>query len=116
MKYYRKKTNYNGITYDSQSEAFFASILDGLLKDGKIKKIERQVKLPLENMQGQLRMRYVPDFKVTLNDGREKYLEVKGVLTAANKVKMAYARYVHKVDFVLIPTAGPKAFHLDWLS
>ena len=47
-KYRAKKTEYNGVLYDSKKEAYRARQLDLLFKAGKISRLERQVKFCLQ--------------------------------------------------------------------
>lgn len=114
-KFKAVKTVYNGNKYDSKSEAAYAAILDTLLKEGKIKKIDRQVVFPLPDRFGKKRLRYVADFVVEKNDGDVVVIDVKGLLTPANNVKLAYVRYVHGIDVQLVYTTGLEKFKTDFL-
>lgn len=114
-KFNNIRTKYKGKTYDSKSEAEYARILDELLDAGKIKEVKRQVKYPLMDMNGTKRLRYVADFVVTKNDGSDVVIDVKGVLTPANKVKLGYVRYVYGVKVELVYTTGLEKFRTQFL-
>ena len=116
MKYNSVKTIYKGIKYDSKAEAKYAMILEDLLNQKKLKKVEPQVAFPLENMEGKKRLRYVVDFVATDNNDNVHYLEVKGQLTPANVVKMSYCQFVYGIKITLIPTTGTRAFDTSWLD
>lgn len=109
------KTKYKGNIYDSKSEANYAEILDGMLARNEIAGIKRQVVFPLPDRKGARRLRYIADFVVTRNDGSSVVIDVKGVLTPANNVKLAYVRYVHSIDVELVFTTGPEKFRTDFL-
>jgi len=79
-KYKSRETEYNGIRYHSGLEANDARWLDTLLKQGKIKKIERQHRIDLK-VKGKHIAYHIVDFLITLNDGRKKYVETKGFPT-----------------------------------
>lgn len=77
-KYGNRKTLYNGNVFDSLKEAKECRNLDIKLKNGLIKKYERQVPYPVV-INGQKICKYVLDFKVELNNGKFRYLDVKGM-------------------------------------
>jgi hypothetical protein len=77
-KYRSKKTEYNGVTYDSKKEAERAAQLDMCINAGFIKEWERQVRMPLHAPNGDRIGYYVLDFKVTDKDGNVWYEDVKG--------------------------------------
>jgi hypothetical protein len=82
---------------------------------GQIKHIAYQVRYPLQDLRGTKRMAYIADFVVTTNDGREVVIDVKGVLTQENKIKLAYFKYVYKKDVELVFTSGPDAYRTKFL-
>ena len=114
-KYGAIKTFYNGNKYDSKAEARYAEILDGLLAEGKIKKITRQVVYPLADRKGKHRLRYIADFVVERLDGTLSVIDVKGILTPANNVKLAYVRYTYGVEVELVYTTGLERLKTDFL-
>jgi hypothetical protein len=114
-KYNNIKTVYGGVRYDSKSEAAYAAILDKMLAEGKIAKIERQVKYPMPNRFGKMTLRYIADFVVTGNSGNVYILDVKGVLTPANNIKLAYVQHYHKIFVHLIFTTGLKKYDTSFL-
>ena len=109
------KTKYKGTIYHSKAEAEYSKILDGLLADKKIKSIQRQIRYKLPNMEGQLKMSYVADFVVVGLSGKEYIIDVKGVLTPENKVKLAYFTYYHKKPVEIVFTTGLEKFRTDFL-
>ena len=115
-KFNNKKYKFRGITYDSKSEGDYAEILQRLLKDGKIRSIERQVRFKLPNMDGNLRMAYIADFIVTGNSGRQYIIDVKGIVTPEMKVKLAYAQYVHNIKIWIVYNKGLKKFDTGFLA
>jgi len=67
MKYYNKKTTYNGIVYDSKKEAKRAYELDILQRAGQISHLERQKTFELQpsfKAQGKIEraITYIADF------------------------------------------------------
>jgi hypothetical protein len=103
---------FQGTRYHSLSEAYYHYLLQ---TQKSIVDIKTQVKYKLENMTGKKTMSYIADFVITTNDGREIVLDVKGRLTNENKIKLAYFRYVYKIDVLLVPTSGPDKFDLSFL-
>lgn len=114
-KYGAVKTSYRGSTYDSKSEAKYAEMLDRELLEGRIKRVDRQVVYPLPDRKGAKRLRYIADFVVERLDGSFAVIDVKGVLTPANNVKLAYVKYVYGIDVELVYTTGLEKFRLDFL-
>src|SRR6218665_2488798 len=82
-KYNAKRTEFNGVVYDSKAEAKFAGQLE-LLKNAvgpdRVVSIERQPKFQI-HINGQLVCTYIADFRVKYADGRTVIYDVKGVRT-----------------------------------
>ncbi len=114
-KFGNVKTKYRGRTYDSRAEATYSQMLDELLESNKIRHIVHQKRYPLQDMKGTKRMAYIADFVVTTNKGKEIIIDVKGVLTADNKVKLAYFQYAYDKKVELVYTTGPDAFRTKFL-
>ena len=76
-KYRSKRTEYNGVMYDSKKEAERAAQLDNCIKCGIIERWERQVRMPLHAPGGFVVGHYVLDFKVYTKD-EAWYEDVKG--------------------------------------
>lgn len=114
-KFGSRITTYNGVKYHSKAEAKYAQILDNLLEQRLINKYVRQVRYPLPNTDGNMRMAYIADFVVTGNSGEEYIIDVKGVLTAENKTKLAYFRYYYKKRVWIVFTKGPESFRTRFL-
>lgn len=106
---------YRGRKYDSRAEAKYSEILDGLVDEGKIRHVAYQKRFPLQDMRGTKRMAYIADFIVTTNKGKKVVIDVKGVLTADNKVKLAYFQYVYKEKVEIVYSTGPEAFRTKFL-
>jgi hypothetical protein len=89
-KYGNKKTEYGGFLFDSKKEANYARELD-LLKSAKgyhdkVHSWERQI--PFEIRVNDIKIcKYIADFRVNYEDGREEYIDVKGVRTDVYKIK-----------------------------
>lgn len=79
-KLHNVRKTYNGITYQSKLEAKYAMDLDLLMKsdNSDIKEWIPQVKISLD-INGEHICNYYIDFVIEYNDGRKKYVEVKGL-------------------------------------
>jgi hypothetical protein len=92
-KYHNKKPTVDGITFDSQKEANYYAKIKMALKNGDIKKIERQVKYRLldgfDDKEGNHHrpINYFADFRVTWADGTVKIVDTKGYRTQVYKIK-----------------------------
>lgn len=111
-KYGNKKTLYNGLVYDSIKEAAFAEQLD-LLRHAKGKdrvvSWERQVPFTLHDGftdktgKKHLPIRYIADFKVKYEDGREEIVDTKGMRTEIFKMKLKMLLYRYPdINFIEI--------------
>jgi len=82
-KYGAKRTEYNGIIYDSKFEASVAQELDIRKAAGEIADWERQykVEIPIYNKAGDVvhTVKHKVDFRLHLNDGSYELLEAKGL-------------------------------------
>lgn len=114
-RFNNKKIKKRGRVYDSKAEAAYADTLLELVRVGKIREVKEQVRYPLPNMEGQLRMAYIADFVVTNNKGVEFIIDVKGLLTPEMKVKLAYFQTYHKKKVHLVFTTGAHAYRTDFL-
>lgn len=89
-KYGNRRTEYDGVLYDSKAEAEFARTLDICRKASKesdrVVSWERQVAYVVE-IKGKKIFTYKADFKVRYADGSEKVYDVKGVRTAVYRIK-----------------------------
>lgn len=104
-KYGNKKTEYNGIVYDSKKEAQRAVELDLLQKsvnpDYKVVKIERQPKFKVE-INGKYICTYIADFKVTYADGRIEIEDVKGYRNSIYILKKKLVEALYKIKIIEI--------------
>lgn len=108
LKYHNKKTNYNGVTFDSKYEGNVASDLDWLVKSGELKGYDRQVtiefnikfvnNIPILTNELGITLKnqgikfihvvnYRVDFVLFHNDGTETWLEAKGMETEPYRIK-----------------------------
>lgn len=107
-KFGAKKTEYNGIVYDSKREAEYARDLDIMKQAGMILDYERQPVFPLQdrfikNGKVYRPIRYVADFKVTYPDGRVEIIDVKGFKTTEFKLKEKMFHYRYRdLDLILV--------------
>ena len=88
-KYFNRKTDYNGIKYDSRKDAAFAQSLDLQMHargPDRVESWERQVRFPV-HVNDRLVCTYVCDFLVRYADGRKELVEVKGVWTDVARLK-----------------------------
>lgn len=96
--------------YDSKLESFNASWLHGLVRTKKIKQVEEQVsvRLILYNQDGTKSHnfgRHIVDFRVTLNDGRQKWVEAKGFPTQTWKqFKMPMTELISDIPYLVNPS------------
>lgn len=85
-KFSNKKTEYNGIYYDSIKEADYARELDLRVKAGELTHWERQVPIDLV-VNGQKVCTYKIDFVEYWTNGSIVYVEIKGFETPEWKLK-----------------------------
>ena len=76
-KYNAKKTEYNGVVYDSKKEAKYAEDLDLRIRAGEVVFYLRQVPFDLPG-----KVKYRVDFQEFHSDGTIHFTDVKGVKTA----------------------------------
>ena len=93
-KYNAKKVELDGISFPSQHEAQYYSVLKLRVKAGEVEKFELQPVFVLQEgyMRGGKKVRaikYIADFKVFYPDGRVEIVDTKGYRTRdyKNKIK-----------------------------
>lgn len=97
-KYHAKKTEINGVRYDSKHEAKDGQKLEQLASMGVITNLQRQVRFVLQegykNNQGKTirPISYVADF-VYERDGKKYVQDSKGVRTEVYKIKRKLFEY-----------------------
>jgi len=111
-KYKAKKTEYNGITYDSKKEALRAKQLEYFQEIGLISGLQRQVKFKwiethtLEkgcSLELELKRSYIADFVYFDHDKKiEVVLDVKGFRTAEYKKKKKIVEHLFKIKITEI--------------
>ena len=109
-KYGAKKTEYNGVVYDSKREASYAQELD-------LKKNEKQPAERVVHVERQWRIRlnvndvkicdHIIDFWVEYADGHIELVEVKGYETAVWKIKRklleaTFLKEHPKIEYIII--------------
>ena len=80
-KYNARKTEYNGVVYDSKLEAKLAADIDLLWKTNALAYLERQKLFRLIGFNGSSICNHIVDFHIVFNDGHEEVWEAKGVAT-----------------------------------
>jgi hypothetical protein len=96
-KYGSKKTELDGIVFDSAKEAKRYIELRYLLKAGEIKYLERQVEFEL-NEGGTHSLIYLADFVYETKDGKMIVEDVKGFRTRVYKKKRKLMLEVHGIE------------------
>lgn len=114
-KYKALKIEYANEKYDSFSEAYYSYVLDSMLDKGELLSIQSQVPFRMENYYGRNTLRYVADFIVIGNSGKEYVIDVKGRMTPENKVKYSYFTYVHDKEITIVATSGPGKFDTSFI-
>jgi hypothetical protein len=95
-KYKNRKTEIDGILFDSAKEAKRYAELKLLLRAKLISNLEMQVSLPIIINDVKI-CSYVADFKYEEN-GRVVYEDVKGFRTAIYNLKKKIVKAVHGID------------------
>lgn len=113
-KFNNKFTKMRGSMYHSKAEAKYAKILQDLLKKGDIDMLAEQVRYPLPNREGQMRLAYIADFVVKRGD-KEFIIDVKGLLTPEMVVKLSFFRYYYNKDVIIVYASGLNAFDTSFL-
>lgn len=72
------RTDYNGMWFQSKLEANYAKQLDWRIQAGEVKEWKRQHKIEIK-VNGVKICNYFIDFVVTLSDGSQQFVEVKGM-------------------------------------
>lgn len=72
------RTDYNGMWFQSKLEANYAKQLDWRIMAGEVLEWKRQQKIEIK-VNGVKICNYYIDFVVTLKDGSQQYIEVKGM-------------------------------------
>ncbi len=101
QKFNAKRTEYNGVVYDSKGEAKLAETLDWLVRCGQILSYERQVPLFLVPEAPKIG-KMVMDFVVKLPDGRVIYIDFKGFQTKDSKLKVKLINHFHQITVMIV--------------
>ena len=114
-KYRNKKTEIDGITFDSKVEAEYYCHLKLLQKSKRILGFERQKRMLLQ--EGYTRpstgvkvrpIFYVVDFIVYENNGEKIYVDVKGMKTDVFRLKQKMFEYKFKKQLKTVKKRGKK--------
>lgn len=110
VKYKNKKTQIDGITFDSKKEAERYKVLKSMQADGLINDLEIQPKfmlIPSQHFETTSRRErgvdYVADFRYKDNLGQIIVEDVKSAITAKDKVyriKRKMVKYFHDVEII----------------
>ena len=106
-KYHAKKTEVDGIMFDSIKEAARYTQLKRMEQDGRIKNLQLQVRYRLIPTQRGFRRTerpcdYIADFRYELEDGRIVVEDTKGVRTADYIIKRKLMRWIYDIEVVEI--------------
>lgn len=98
-KYHNKKTNIDGITFDSKREAQRYAELCLLQRKGKIQSLRRQVPFELiPKQEGERACTYVADFVYHMTDtGKMVVEDAKGMRTDVYKIKRKLMLWRHGI-------------------
>lgn len=105
-KYRAKKTEVDGIAFDSKKEAKRFMELELLVKNGAISNLQRQVKfelIPSQKIDGKVAERacsYVADFVYKDKEGNTIVEDTKGFRTADYIIKRKLMLYMHGIKIV----------------
>lgn len=107
-----KREDLNNLFVRSSWEANYARYLNWLVGLGEIKSWEYEPEeFEFKTIKKGNRF-YIPDFKVTNNDGSIEYHEVKGYMDADSKTKLnRMAKYYPDIKIVLIDSPVYRALH-----
>lgn len=101
-KYNSSRASYMGKVYHSQQERNDAIILHAMVKSKKIKELKEQHRIDIRVNDIHICNHFV-DFFVTLNDGRQKYVETKGFYTAEWKLKQKLIKATDPIPYLVNP-------------
>lgn len=94
-KYQNRKTELDGVMYDSKKEARRAAELNLMLKNGEIITLARQVRFRLTKG-----IEYVADFVYTTKDGEQIIEDVKGMKTDVYKLKKKLMKELRNIEIL----------------
>jgi len=100
-KYNAKRTEYNGVTYDSKREANRAWELDMMIKAGDVLKVERQPRFDIY-ANGKFIAFYKADFKVFYPKGYFEVEDVKGMRTPMYRIKKKLVEAIYGITIIEI--------------
>lgn len=109
-KYGAKRTEVDGIKFDSRAEATRYLVLKRLLDDGIIENLERQVRYDVE-IDGRYCWFYKSDFEYEFC-GKHVIEDVKGEDTPASKAKRPVVEAVYGVEIKIVPADRVHVFSM----
>ena len=119
-----KKTEYKGITFDSQSECEFYQLLELKKKQKKIKDFVYEPEYMLQEggwhnarNDKQEAIMYYPDFLVTANDGERLLIDVKGHdAEETAKLKKKMLEYQNRDIVLYFISKTPQYLSSEWVE
>lgn len=99
-KFNAKKTEVDGITFDSKAEARHWCELKIRERAGEIKDLQRQVEYRLE-VNGHLVCKYIADFEY-IENGKMVTADTKGMILPEFRLKAKLFRAIHGRDIVIL--------------
>ena len=101
-KYKAKRTEYQGILYDSKLEAAFASILDVFIQAGDVLSWTRQIPFIIGMDEKGKAMIHRVDFLIHYPDRTFEYVEVKGFDKREGKIQRCFVNEKYGIDITLV--------------
>lgn len=104
-KYGNIKTDYKGQRFDSKKEAGYAQLLDTLkrAKNRRDRVYSYETQIPFQIiLNGKPICKYIADFRVNYEDGREEIVDVKGKKTDVYKIKKKLVEAQYGIEIVEI--------------
>ena len=106
-KYHNKKTEYDGILFDSRKECKYYQYLKDLESAGEISNLQLQKKYVLQdkyriNGKAIREISYICDFYYIDSEGKERVVDVKGVKTPEYKIKKKLFMFKYGIEITEI--------------
>lgn len=120
-KYNNKKVTIDGIKFDSKEEALYYLYLKEEKQRGNVLDFTLQPKITLipgykkygKNVRA---MTYKPDFWIKYADGREEYIDVKGMATQASEMRRKLFDYFHQDKTLRWVQRSLKYSETEWID
>jgi len=116
-KYNAKKTEYNGIVFDSAVECDYYKHLENKMNGAYYNRIELQPRYELIPKFGkQHKTEYIADFTLYLDGELVEVIDVKGMATDTAKLKAKLFRYKYPDVMLTWICKAPKYTGLEWIE